>query len=57
MLVVSDRNVLDNQLQEAIFDFERISGVVATIKGEGGSKSAELAEALSGDKKKVKTND
>lgn len=53
VLVVSDRNVLDNQLQEAIFDFERISGVVATIKGEGGSKSAELAEALSGDKKIV----
>ncbi len=53
VLVVSDRTVLDNQLQEAIFDFERTSGVVATIKGEGGSKSAELAEALSGDKKIV----
>jgi len=53
VLVVSDRTVLDNQLQEAIFDFERTSGVVATIKGEGGSKSTELAEALSGDKKIV----
>jgi type I restriction enzyme R subunit len=53
VLVVSDRTVLDNQLQEAIFGFERTSGVVATIKGEGGSKSAELAEALSGDKKIV----
>jgi type I restriction enzyme R subunit len=53
VLVVSDRNVIDSQLQEAIFDFERTSGVVATIKGEGGSKSAELAEALSGDKKIV----
>lgn len=53
VLVVSDRTVLDNQLQEAIFDFERTSGVVATIKGEGGSKSAELAEALSGSKKIV----
>ena len=53
VLVVSDRTVLDNQLQEAIFDFERTSGVVATIKGEGSSKSAELAEALSGDKKIV----
>ena len=53
VLVVSDRNVIDGQLQEAIFGFERTTGVVATIRGEGGSKSAELAEALSGDKKIV----
>jgi type I restriction enzyme R subunit len=53
VLVVSDRNVIDAQLQEALFDFERTTGVVATIKGEGGSKSAELAEALSGSKKIV----
>lgn len=53
VLVISDRNVIDTQLQEAIFDFERTTGVVATIKGEGGSKSAELADALSGDKKIV----
>ncbi len=52
-LVVSDRTVLDDQLQEAIFDFERTSGVVATIKGEGASKSAELTAALSGGKKIV----
>ena len=53
VLVVSDRTVLDTQLQEAIFDFERTTGVVATIKGTAGSKSAELAEALSGGKKIV----
>jgi type I restriction enzyme R subunit len=53
VLVVSDRNVLDTQLQEAIFDFQRTTGVVATVKGDGGSKSAELAEALSGGKKIV----
>lgn len=53
VLVVSDRTVLDGQLQEAIGAFERTSGVVATIKGEGSSKSGELAEALSGDKKIV----
>jgi len=53
VLVVSDRNVLDAQLQEAIFDFERTKGVVATIKGEAGSKSGELAEALGGGKKIV----
>jgi type I restriction enzyme R subunit len=51
VLVVSDRNVLDAQLQEAIFDFQRVKGVVATITGESGSKSAELAEALNGGKK------
>jgi len=53
VLVVSDRNVLDAQLQEAIFDFERTAGVVATIKGESQSKSGELATALSGGKKIV----
>ncbi len=53
VLVVSDRNVIDTQLQEAIFDFERTTGVVATIKGESSSKSGELAAALSGDKKIV----
>lgn len=53
VLVVSDRTVLDTQLQEAIFDFERTSGVVATITGERASKSGELAEALAGGKKIV----
>lgn len=53
VLVVSDRNVLDAQLQEAIFDFQRTTGVVATIKNEGGTKSAQLADALSGNKKIV----
>ena len=53
VLVVSDRKVIDSQLQEALFDFQRTSGVVATIKGNDGSKSAELAAALSGDKKIV----
>ncbi len=53
VLVVSDRTVLDDQLQEAIFDFQRTTGVVATIKGESASKSGELANALSGSKKIV----
>jgi type I restriction enzyme, R subunit len=53
VLVVSDRNVIDAQLQDALFDFQRTSGVVATIKNTEGSKSAALAEALSGDKKIV----
>ncbi len=53
VLVVSDRTVLDAQLQEAIFAFERTAGVVATIRGAQGSKSAELAAALDGSKKIV----
>jgi type I restriction enzyme R subunit len=53
VLVVSDRNVIDSQLQEALFDFERTSGVVATITNQDGSKSGKLAEALSGAKKIV----
>ena len=53
VIVVSDRNVIDGQLQDAMFDFERTTGVVASIKGESNSKSGELADALSGDKKIV----
>lgn len=51
VLVISDRNVIDAQLQEALFDFQRTTGVVATIKGTDGSKSGELAEALKAGKK------
>jgi type I restriction enzyme R subunit len=51
VLVVSDRTVLDAQLQEAIFDFERTTGVVATITNEHGSKSAQLGQALKEGKK------
>ena len=53
VIVISDRTVLDDQLQEAIMSFERTQGVVAVITGEGASKSKELAEALSAGKKIV----
>ncbi len=53
VLVVSDRNVIDGQLQDEIEAFQRTAGVVATIKSKEGSKSAALAEALSGTKKVV----
>ena len=53
VIVVSDRNVIDSQLQEAIDSFERTAGVVATIKSGNDSKSSQLADALSGDKKIV----
>ena len=53
VLVISDRTVIDDQLQEALFSFQRQTGVVATITSETSSKSAALAEALSGAKKIV----
>jgi type I restriction enzyme R subunit len=53
VLVVSDRTVLDAQLQDAIFDFQRTIGVVATITGDTQSKSGQLAKALADGKKIV----
>lgn len=51
VLVVSDRTVLDSQLQEAIFDAERTAGVVAALTQDHGSKSAQLKKALDEGKK------
>lgn len=51
VLVVSDRKVLDAQLQEALFDFSRTTGVVASITSESGSKSSQLSQALKEGKK------
>ncbi|WP_072368982.1 type I restriction endonuclease [Hyphomicrobium sp. NDB2Meth4] len=51
VIVVSDRNVIDAQLQAAIFDFERTTGVVAVITDAESSKSAALADALAAGKK------
>lgn len=51
VLVVSDRRVIDGQLQDAVFDLQRTKGVVTTIKNDAGSKSGQLAEALNGEKK------
>lgn len=51
VLVVSDRTVLDAQLQEAIFDAQRTTGVVAALTREHGSKSNQLKEALEAGKK------
>ncbi|MCX5042470.1 DEAD/DEAH box helicase family protein [Aldersonia sp. NBC_00410] len=46
VVVITDRNVLDAQLQEAIRQIDRTPGVVAHIAGLGGAKSQELADAL-----------
>jgi type I site-specific restriction-modification system R (restriction) subunit len=52
VLVVSDRSVIESQLQETLENFERRKGVVASITNEKGIKSEQLAAALSGDKLK-----
>lgn len=48
VIVITDRTVLDSQLQETIGQFEHADGVVSSInRDEGdGSKSAQLTEAL-----------
>lgn len=48
VIVVTDRTVLDDQLQETIYQFEHADGVVGRInRNEGqGSKSEKLATAL-----------
>ena len=51
VIVVSDRRVIDGQLQDALFDFQRTAGVVETIKNEGASKSGQLAQALAAGKR------
>jgi type I restriction enzyme, R subunit len=50
VIVVTDRNVLDAQLQDTIYQFEHTDGVVGRINNkEGdGSKSEKLAAALEG---------
>lgn len=48
VIVITDRTVLDDQLQDTIYQFEHADGVVGRINNkEGdGSKSEKLAEAL-----------
>jgi type I restriction enzyme, R subunit len=48
VIVVTDRTVLDDQLQDTIYQFEHVDGVVGRInRDEGeGSKSEKLASAL-----------
>ena len=48
VIVITDRTVLDSQLQDTIYQFEHREGVVGRINREEGegAKSAKLAEAL-----------
>jgi type I restriction enzyme R subunit len=46
VVVVTDRTVLDEQLRNTIYELDHKTGVVYAIKGDQGSKSQELAEAI-----------
>ncbi len=48
VIIVTDRTVLDSQIQDTVYQFEHVDGVVARINNkEGdGSKSEKLASAL-----------
>lgn len=48
VIVITDRTVLDSQLQETIAGFEHTAGLIASITREGSSesKSSQLADAL-----------
>lgn len=45
VVVITDRTVLDQQLQDSIYQFEHKAGVVCKVTNDG-VKSAQLAEAL-----------
>ncbi|HPB76913.1 MAG TPA: type I restriction endonuclease, partial [Chromatiaceae bacterium] len=47
VIVITDRTLLDAQLQDAIYQFEHKHGVVVRITDERGAKSAQLVKALS----------
>ena len=46
VIVITDRTVLDQQLQDAIYQFEHKHGVVERITDSDGAKSEKLARAL-----------
>jgi type I restriction enzyme R subunit len=53
VVVITDRSVLDKQLQDTIYQFDHTPGVVERITGVGGSKSAEVARALANTATKI----
>lgn len=46
VIVITDRTILDKQLQDAIYQFEHKQGVVCRITNHESSKSSKLTEAL-----------
>jgi len=50
VIVISDRKVLDGQLQDAVKQLNKTEGVFEAITSKGGSKSKSLSKALLGGK-------
>ncbi len=48
VIVITDRTILDEQLQDTINQFSQTPGLVVSIDSENGSKSGQLVEALRG---------
>ena len=48
VIIVTDRRVLDEQLRATVQQFENVKGTIISVEGKGGSKSSELADALTG---------
>ncbi|OLS19702.1 MAG: Type I restriction enzyme EcoR124II R protein [Candidatus Heimdallarchaeota archaeon LC_2] len=46
VIVVTDRKVLDNQIQKIIYSFDHVPGMVEHIDNRKGSKSTQLEDAL-----------
>lgn len=54
VIVITDRSVLDRQLQDTIYQFEHIPGVVQKISEKAeGAKSAQIAAALDNETSKI----
>ncbi|WAL67689.1 DEAD/DEAH box helicase family protein [Amycolatopsis cynarae] len=54
VIVITDRSVLDRQLQDTIYQFEHRAGVVTRISDKGeGSKSEQVSAALAGETTKI----
>ena len=53
VVVITDRSVLDTQLQDTIYQFEHRAGVVKKISNSDGAKSEQVAPALAGETTKI----
>ncbi|MEU6036047.1 DEAD/DEAH box helicase family protein [Actinomadura sp. NPDC047616] len=54
-IIITDRTNLDGQLRETVGSFEQTAGLVVKIDGSDGSKSSQLAQALSSASGKILT--
>lgn len=53
IVVITDRTVLDDQLQDTIYQFDHTPGVVQRIKATDGAKSKQVSEALANTATKI----